>query len=61
MAHEIIFQIVKYSCYCFGVQCNQTLLTIDLMKCVPLNKCWSHIAPFSRPYLVKVVVQLNKC
>ena len=24
-----------------------------------LNKCWSHIAPFSRLYLVKVVVQLK--
>ena len=23
------------------------------------NKCWSHIAPFSRLYLVKVVVQLK--
>ena len=29
---------------------------ISLYKC---NKCWSHIAPFSRLYLVKVVVQLK--
>ena len=29
---------------------------ISLYKC---NKCWSHIAPFSRLYLVKDVVQLK--
>ena len=26
---------------------------------VKLNKCWSHIAPFSRLYLVKDVAQLK--
>ena len=30
------------------------------MRTIFKNKYWSHIAPFSRPYLVKVVVQLIK-
>ena len=33
---------------------------IQKIECPPkCNKCWSHIAPFSRLYLVKVVVQLK--
>ena len=51
-ANYVLASIQKYM--------SSNLLHINLDKCCYMwfkyNKCWSHIAPFSRLYLVKVVV-----
>ena len=58
--------------YCHNFLAGESLVCIDIyfLKVFNLavvfhgvinnlNKCWSHIAPFSRLYFVKVFVQLK--